>query len=190
MMEGNVQQQGYKSRYNTHVIRIAVILVAAAIVGIVVRSLMVPDSFGKYGHYRADAIQDEMNREIRNGTNASCLACHPYIREMHVAGVHKTVSCEFCHGPVAYHIRDNKVIAKLPKKQGGEIRALCLRCHNQIIRARPKEAIRMVSLPEHLQKKHVQLDHNCNQCHNVHAPLMWVKQAKAMMGIVEEDDKQ
>lgn len=181
-------QQNYKSKYNTHVIRIAVFLVAALIIGIGVRTVMVPDSFGKYGHYRAAAIEDEMNREIRNGTNGSCLACHPYIKEMHFSGVHKTVSCEFCHGPVADHIQDNRVIAKLPKKQGGEIRALCLRCHNQIIRARPREVIKMVAMPDHLQKKNVRLDHNCNQCHNVHAPLMWVKQARAMMGIVDEED--
>ena len=76
-------QQNYKSKYNTHVIRIVVVLLVAGVVGIGVRALMVPESFGKYGHYRADAIQDEMNREIRNGTNVSCMACHPYIKEMH-----------------------------------------------------------------------------------------------------------
>ena len=189
-MEEPVVQQKYKAKYNTHVIRIVVILIVAGIAGIGVRAMMIPDSFGRYGHYRADAIQDEMNREIRNGTNVSCRPCHPYIKEMHFSGVHRTVSCEFCHGPVADHIQDNKVIAKLPKKQGGEIRALCLRCHNQIIRARPKEAIKMVAMPDHLKEKHVQLDHNCNQCHNVHAPLMWVKQAQEMMGIVEEEDKE
>jgi hypothetical protein len=188
-MEGQVQQK-YKSKYNTHVIRIVVVMLVAGVLGIGLRALLIPDSFGRYGHYRADAIQDEMNREIRNGTNASCMACHPYIKEMHFSGVHKTVSCEFCHGPVADHIQYDKVIAKLPKKQGGEIRALCLRCHNQIIRARPKESIKMVSMPDHLQKKHVNLEHNCDQCHNVHAPLMWVNQAKAMMGIVEEENKE
>ena len=183
-------QPSYTNKYNTHVIRIIVILVVLLAIGIGVRAMLVPESFGKYGHYRAGAIQDEMNLEVRNGTNASCLPCHSYIKEMHFSGVHKTVSCEFCHGPFADHIKDGKVIAKLPKKQGEEIRTLCLRCHNQIIRARPKESIKMVTMPDHLQKKQVRLDHTCDQCHNVHAPLMWVKQAKAMMGIVEEEVKQ
>ena len=183
-------EPNYKSKYNTHVIRIVIILVVLAVAGIGVRAMMVPKSFGKYGHYRADAIQDEMNREIRNGTNASCLSCHPYIKEMHSTGVHKTVSCEFCHGPVAEHIQDGKIIDKLPKKQGKAIKTLCLRCHNQIIRARPKESIKMISMPKHLEDKKVQLDHNCDQCHNVHAPMMWVNQAKAIMGVVEEETKQ
>lgn len=180
-------QPKYTSKYNTHVIRIVAVLVILAAGGVGVRAMLLPESFGRYGHYRAGAIDDEMNREVRNGTNASCLACHQYIKEMHFSGVHRTVSCEFCHGPVADHIRDGKVVAKLPKKQGDQIRILCLRCHNQIIRARPKESIKMVTMPDHLQKKQVRLDHTCDQCHNVHAPLMWVKQAKAMMGIVEEE---
>ncbi|WP_456385461.1 hypothetical protein [Desulfolithobacter sp.] len=176
----------YKSKYNTHVIRIVLVLAVVAVVGVTVRSMVIPESFGRYGHYRAGAVKDEINRPIRNGTNAACLACHPYIREMHLEGIHRTVSCEFCHGPVADHVKDGKVIARLPKKQGEEIKTLCLRCHNKIIRARPKEAIKMISMPEHLEQKHVRTDHTCNQCHNVHAPMMWVREARAIVGVEEE----
>lgn len=182
--EGDVPE--YRSKPYSHVIRICMILVVVVVVGVAVRAMVLPKSFGEYGHYRGTAIEDEMNRPIRNGTNASCLVCHPYIREMHMEGVHKTVSCEFCHGPVADHVKDGKVIAKLPKKQGKDIKTLCLRCHNQIIRARPKESIKMISMPGHLEQKHVRVDHNCNQCHNVHAPLMWVKEARAIVGAGED----
>ncbi len=178
-------QQEYKSNFLSHVIKIILVLVVVGVVGVAVRAMVLPTSFGKYGHYRGDAIQDEINRPIRNGTNASCLVCHPHIREMHLAGVHNTVSCEFCHGPVADHVKDGKVTANLPKKEGKEIKKLCLRCHNQIIRARPKESIKMISMPQHLEQKHVRTDHNCNQCHNVHAPLMWVNEAKAIIGAGE-----
>ncbi len=178
----------YKSKSYTHIVWILLVLAVVVIAGVYVRAKMLPKSFGEFGHYRGNAIYDEMNRPIRNGTNSSCLVCHPYIREMHLNGVHHTVSCEFCHGPVADHVKDGKVIAKLPKKQGKEIKRLCLRCHNQIIRARPKESIKMISMPQHLEEKHVRTDHICNQCHNVHAPLMWVKEARAMVG-VEEDSK-
>jgi len=177
----------YKSKAYSHVFRIILILVVTAVVGVLIRNLVLPDSFGEYGHYRGNAIKDEINRPIRNGTNASCLSCHPYIREMHLRGVHNTVSCEFCHGPVADHIKDGKVIAQLPKKVGADIKKLCLRCHNQIIRARPKESIKMITMPQHLQEKHVRIDHNCNQCHNVHAPLMWVNEAKAIVGAGEDN---
>jgi len=178
----------YKSKSYSHVFRIVLILIVVGVVGVAVRAMVLPKTFGEYGHYSGSAIEDEMNRPIRNGTNASCLVCHPYIREMHMEGVHKTVSCEFCHGPVADHVKDGKVIGNLPKKQGDEIKTLCLRCHNQIIRARPEESIKMISMPQHLEQKHVRIDHNCNQCHNVHAPLMWVNQAKAIVG-AEEDSK-
>ncbi|MEA2115947.1 MAG: hypothetical protein U9P36_11285 [Thermodesulfobacteriota bacterium] len=179
-------QQEYKSKSYSHVFKIILVLIAVVGGGVAVRAMVMPKTFGDFGHYRGSAIEDEMNRPIRNGTNASCLVCHPYIRQMHLEGVHNTVSCEFCHGPMADHVKDGKVIADLPKKQGEEIKNLCLRCHNQIIRARPKESIKMISMPQHLEEKHVRIDHNCNQCHNVHAPLMWVNQAKAIVGAGED----
>ncbi len=178
-------QQEYKSKSYTHVVLVLLILIAVGVAGVMIRPMVIPESMGEFGHYRGTAVEDEMNRPLRNGTNASCLVCHPYIREMHLKGVHKTVSCEFCHGPVADHVEDGKVIAKLPKKEGAEIKTLCLRCHNQIIRARPKESIKMISMPQHLEEKKVRIDHNCNQCHNVHAPLMWVNQARAIVGAGE-----
>ena len=179
----------YKSKYNTHLIRIVLILAVAAVAGLIAKKMFTPASFGEYGHYRGGAIEDEMNRPLKHGTNDSCLSCHPFIKEIHLGGVHSTVSCEFCHGPYANHVKDNLKNADLPVKQGDEIKTLCLRCHNQIIRARPKESIKMISMPQHLQEKNVRLDHNCDQCHNVHAPLMWVKESMAMSGLEESSQR-
>lgn len=181
-------KNGYKTKYNTHLIRILVILVVAAVGGYLVRGLLLPDEFGKYGHYRPAAVEEEKNRPIRNKTNDSCMECHHHIREMHLEGIHKTVSCEFCHGPYADHIEDGRVTDKLPVKKGEEIKKLCLRCHNEVIRARPPESIKMISLPEHLKEKNVSTDHICDQCHNVHAPLMYVKAARRMTGLKEEEE--
>lgn len=175
--------ENYQSTPKTHLVRIAVALGVLLLVGLLARVVLLPKSFGKYGHYRADAIKDEMNREVRHMTNDSCLACHSHIKEVHLDGVHKTVSCEFCHGPLADHVKDGKKIGTLPVKKKTEITDLCLRCHNQIIRARPTESIKMVSAAKHLEDKHVRLDHTCDQCHNVHAPLMWVNMAKEMVGV-------
>ena len=175
----------YKSWYATHLIFVIVLLVV--IIGAVVfaRSFFLPQSFNKYGHYRAGAIRDEIALPVRNQTNESCLQCHEHEKMLHLNGVHKTVSCEFCHGPNAMHVRDGKVIARMPRKQGEEIKTLCLRCHNKIIRARPKEYIKMVSMPDHLRLQHVQESHNCNQCHLVHAPLRWIKEARESMGFTQ-----
>ncbi|MDH3348493.1 MAG: cytochrome c3 family protein [Desulfobulbaceae bacterium] len=175
--------------HNTHVKWVVGFLTMAAILGLIVKKVLVPEGFGTYGHYRAGAILDEFNRETRHMTNDSCLSCHPFIKEMHLEGIHRTVSCEFCHGPYGDHIRNGKKVATLPVKKGEEITALCLRCHNQIIRARPKESIKMITMPDHLENKKVQTDHNCDQCHNVHAPLMYVKQAREMMHMSSREDK-
>lgn len=175
-----------QSSHNTHVKRLVLFFVIAAVLGLVVKMIATPRSFGKYGHYRGDAVMDERDRVVRHMTNDSCLTCHPDIKEMHLGGIHKTVSCEFCHGPYANHVRDGKKIAALPVKRGEEIKPLCLRCHNQIIRARPKESIKMVSMPQHLEEKHVRTDHVCDQCHNVHAPMMYVNAAREIIGLQQE----
>ena len=175
-----------QSSHNAHVKRLVLFFVIAAVLGLVVKMIATPRSFGKYGHYRGDAVMDEREREVRHMTNDSCLDCHPYIKEMHLGGIHKTVSCEFCHGPYADHVKDGKKIAALPVKHDEEIKALCLRCHNQIIRARPKESIKMISMPQHLEDQHVRPDHVCDQCHNVHAPMMYVKAAREIIGLQQE----
>ena len=178
-----------QSKHNSHVKHVIILLLVVGVLGFIAKKAFTPAGFGKYGYYRASAVQDELNLPTRHMTNDSCLPCHPYIKEMHLGGVHRTVSCEFCHAPLADHVRDGVVVAKMPRKSGAEIKTLCLRCHNRIIRARPKESIKMISMPEHLEKKHVNVDHICDQCHNVHAPLAYVNKAKAIVGIVTEEAK-
>lgn len=182
-------QQKYLSPPRAHIVRIVTVLIGALAAGLIVRAFFLPESFGIYGHYRPAAVEEEMARPLRHMTNESCLACHPFIKKIHLDGVHKTVSCEFCHGPYADHVTDNKKTGTLPVKRGEEIKELCLRCHNKIIRARPKESIKMVAMPEHLEKKKVRTDHVCNQCHHVHSPLKWVLEAREMMGLVKKEEK-
>ena len=178
----------YKSKYNAHLIKVFLVLIVLGVGVIAAQALFIPSDFGKYGHYRTGAVEDEINRLVRNQTNESCLKCHPYIKKIHLSGVHKTVSCEFCHGPNADHAVDEKKIADMPVKRGEDIKALCLRCHNKIIRARPEESIKMISMPLHLEEKKVQTTHICNQCHHVHAPMKWVIEAKRAHGLIKEKE--
>lgn len=172
-----------KTSYNAHLIRLIVALVVVVIVGMVARKVFVPESMGAYGHYRGADIIDQQAVPIRLGTNDSCFTCHKPIRKIHKEGVHKTVSCEVCHGPYGNHIAEGKKVGTLPVIRGDEIKDLCLRCHNKIIQARPRESIKVVGMPEHLEKMHVNLSHSCNQCHMVHDPLLWINQAKAMLNV-------
>lgn len=174
-----------QSTYNSHVKRIVLGLAVFAVIGLLGKMLLTPTSFGKYGHYRADTIEEEAQVEIRHWTNASCLVCHEHEANMHLKGLHKTISCEFCHGPYADHIQDGKKVATLPVKKGEEIRVLCLRCHNRAIQARPEEVIKTVVMPEHLESQKVKVTHLCNQCHQVHAPLKYINRAKKLVGMQE-----
>ena len=172
-----------RSSYNSHLIRIVLGLIVFAILGFAGKTLLTPDSFGRYGHYRADAITEEAAVEIRHWTNASCYACHPYEANIHLNGLHKTISCEFCHGPYADHIKNGQKIGTLPVRRDEEIKILCLRCHNRAIQARPGEVIKTVVMPEHLLEQKVKPTHICNQCHHQHAPLKYIKRAGEIVDV-------
>lgn len=158
----------------------------AAAGGFLIKNLLKPASFGEYGPYRADAIEEEVVIPIRHATNGSCYSCHPYEAKIHKAGLHKAISCEFCHGPWADHVAGKKKIGTFPVRKDGEITTLCLRCHNTEIKARPHEVIKTVAMPEHLESQKVKLTHNCNQCHHVHAPLKYINRAKQITGSGEK----
>jgi len=160
-------------------------LILFGVIGFTAKTLLRPESFGVYGHYRADAIEEEANSEIRHWTNASCMQCHEYEAQIHKGGNHRTISCEFCHGPYADHVTDGKKTGTLPVKKGDDIKILCLRCHNKAIQARPEQVIKTVTMPEHLESQQVKLTHTCNQCHHVHAPLRYINRAKKILGIQE-----
>lgn len=174
-----------RSKYNSHLIKLVIAMIIFGVAGFFARTLFVPDSMGQYGHYRGADIEDQKNVQVRLGTNDSCFQCHKPVRTIHKKGVHSTVSCEVCHGPYGNHIADGKKIGTQPVKRGDEISQLCLRCHNKVIQARPRKSIRMIGMPEHLEQKQVQMTHSCNQCHMVHDPLMWINQAREMMGLKE-----
>ncbi|MFW2367487.1 MAG: hypothetical protein ACN4GW_13805 [Desulforhopalus sp.] len=178
--------QESRSKYNAHLIKLIIAFIVVAIGGLVARSAFIPESMGQFGHYRGTDIEDQKNVPIKLGTNDSCFQCHAPIRVIHKEGVHKTVSCEVCHGAWGKHIGENdQKIGTLPVRQGDEITALCLRCHNKIIQARPMTSIKMIGMPEHLEEQKVRMSHNCSQCHMVHDPLLWIKQAREMMRITE-----
>ncbi len=161
--------------------------------GLLARQLLLPDSFGAYGHYRAAAIEEETLVPLRYGTNTSCFYCHAWEAKLHQNGRHKTISCEFCHGPWADHVIEQEtgagMVAKksnaLPVKKDKDIILLCLRCHNTAITARSQEVIKTVAMPDHLKKQDVKLTHNCTQCHNVHAPLKYIDHARKVTGMME-----
>lgn len=173
--------------YKTRLLIVLASIIILGAGGLLAKKLFLPESFGIYGSYRADAIDEEVLLPIKHGTNASCFSCHPYEAKIHKIGRHQTISCEFCHGTYADHVTDNKKTGTLPVKKDKEITTLCLRCHNTEIKARKEAVIKTVAMPDHLQSQHVKLSHNCNQCHHVHAPLKYIIRAKEIMGMMEAE---
>ena len=172
--------------YKMRLVILGLSIVGMAVGGILFKNLLIPDSFGVWGPFRADAITEAAQVPLRHGTNESCFKCHSFEARIHRAGLHRTISCEFCHGPYADHVDQDKKIGTLPVKTGKEITTLCLRCHNTEIKARSEQVIKTVAMPDHLRNQQVKLTHDCNQCHHVHAPLLYINRAKQITGLMEK----
>src|SRR3954469_25562316 len=89
-----------------HLLRLASLFVAAVLVFTVARAELVPASFGKFGHYRANAIDDVRARPIAHAGQAACAECHSDVVDLRAQARHKAMSCESCPGPLAQHAAD------------------------------------------------------------------------------------
>jgi len=143
-----------------HLFRLAAVFAAGVILFLIVRSVLVPRSFGRYGHYRADAIAEIAALPISYAGHQTCENCHGDIADVKSKGVHKGVNCESCHGPQAKHADDPGSV--LPAKLDTTV--LCARCHQANI-AKPA-AFPQVNAAEHSSGA------ACNTCHQPHSPAM------------------
>lgn len=141
-----------------HLVRLGAVFAAGVILFLVARYFLVPPSFGQYGHFRGDAIAEVAARPTAFGGHQLCEVCHAEVLSLKVAGRHKGVSCEACHGPQQRHADDPGNI--IPPKLNAQI--LCVKCHE----ANPAKP---ASFPQIASK-----DHNaglaCDVCHQPHSP--------------------
>ena len=143
-----------------HLFRLAAVFLAGVILFLVVRSFLVPRSFGRYGHYRANAIGEIAALPISYAGHQACENCHSDIVDVKTKGMHKTVNCESCHGPLAKHADDPGSVT--PAKLDTSV--LCPRCHQANL-AKPK-TFPQVDAPEHSGGA------ACNSCHQPHSPVI------------------
>ncbi len=165
--------------------RVIIILIVIVVLGGIFKYLFTPKDFGNHGSlfykfFRLSAIDDEAKRNIKHYTNSSCTKCHAHENSMQDMSVHKTVSCEFCHGTAASHINTSgKYYSKAVVVKGEALVKQCLRCHNGKIRARKmRKVVKTIIMPDHLKNMKVRTNHSCDQCHVVHAPLKNINQIK------------
>jgi hypothetical protein len=149
-----------------HVFRIALVLVVILVVVLVFRGFLVPKSYGLYGPYRYDNVVQQMNvRKPAHAGPAACGECHDGEFKKRAAGSHKTVSCEVCHGPLAFHVKDDGSVEPPTVDRSY---TLCARCHRKID-GRP------VKFPQVVLEEHVPVPLEgkvCLGCHDPHSPKL------------------
>jgi hypothetical protein len=123
------------------------------------RHYLIPDTFGKYGPYRAAAMDDYSLLEIHYAGQKACLECHQDVEDLKAQDVHSEIHCETCHGPGQKHVESGEA-ADILKPTGREF---CGNCHS-LNAAKNKNAIIQINLKEHYTDK------NCIECHNAHQP--------------------
>lgn len=143
-----------------HLFRVAAVFLVGFVAFLVLRSLLVPRSFGRYGHYRANAITEIAALPVHYAGHQVCEGCHTDVLDVKSKGVHKGVACESCHGPLAAHADDPAAVT--PAKL--DTRILCARCHQENL-AKPKD-FPQVNAPDHSSGA------ACNTCHQPHSPMI------------------
>src|ERR1043166_5707264 len=132
-------------RFNMPPQILRLVLLTIGIVGsyLVARALLTPQSFGEYGWYRGDALEEIAARPPSYAGRKACDECHSDVVQKLAKGEHKLISCESCHGAAQAHADDPDV--KTHKLTDGE----CLRCH-AADPARPK-FLKQIILADHFR---------------------------------------
>ena len=138
------------------IIRLVLLTIGIVCVYFMARYFLVPPSFGQYGHYRGNALQDIASRQPFWAGKASCVECHPDHAQKLAKAEHKTLSCETCHGPGRAHVVNP--VEKLPKLN----MSMCVRCH-QASPSRPKW-LHQINVHTHYTGD------VCTECHDPHQP--------------------
>lgn len=126
---------------------------------LIARHFLIPESFGKYGHYRANSMDEIAALPALYVGKSVCIDCHETEVALLASDKHSVLSCEVCHGAGSLHVDDPE--KNKPLKSG--TRESCGRCHN-INLARRIEVIKQIDIKTHNIERE-----NCIDCHNPHA---------------------
>lgn len=138
--------------------RLSIVFVVFVGLLILARNILIPPDYGKYGHFRANALDEIISQEINYAGHVICGDCHDEEVELKRNGYHKNVSCEVCHGPAAAHTEDDESVElRIPSQRG-----YCPLCH-EYLPSRP------TGFPQILAASHNPLK-ACISCHNPHDP--------------------
>jgi hypothetical protein len=93
------------------------VLLTLGIVGsyFIARAFLTPPSFGDYGWYRGDALEEIASHNPVHAGRKACEECHSEIFPKLAKGPHKTISCETCHGVSRDHAENPDIKAGIVK---------------------------------------------------------------------------
>lgn len=155
-----------------HIIRIFSLVALIIASGLIVRSYLAPESFGKYGAYRGDNLYEQMAEQPLYRGDDYCSECHEKEGDIIYEGRHKTVPCEDCHFIAGLHAEGKKKLADMPVDKS---RQGCTICH-EYLTSRPKDFPQVKNFDAHIKdnwkEKLGALDINagCWSCHKAHKP--------------------
>jgi len=113
---------------------------------------MVPESFGKTGHFRQAALGMLAAHPAKFEGKQPCIDCHAN----NTPHTDKGVSCESCHGPGAAHTKD----FDSAKLKVDNTRAACGACHS--MNSAKRATFPQVDMSDHYPKQ------RCVECHKIH----------------------
>ncbi|MEI7525233.1 MAG: hypothetical protein WCJ95_12925 [Mariniphaga sp.] len=166
-----------------HIKRLISVFAIFILLFLVMRQVLKPSSFGKLGHFRADAIYENTLKPMHYTIADSCTKCHKSVRAEKDKGFHKHLKCEVCHGPGLKHslfaeqFKGKELPDSLKLYKPGE-RKDCGVCHQKNA-ARIKiqfdtintTMVHQIDLAEHNPPDlKANEPANCIDCHNPHQP--------------------
>lgn len=164
---GSVAPEGREGHVSSasHYWRLLAVFAAAGLFYLLLRSVLIPESFGRDGHYRATAVDEIVAQEPLYQGPGSCAECHEKQVKQVQGEIHKTVSCELCHGPARGHLTQGE--GRVPLEVN-RTRQLCLGCHARVV-GRP-DTFPQIDVPTHQRENEFDEETTCVECHEGHEP--------------------
>lgn len=165
-----------------HIIRLVIVMAVVGAVLLVVRSALVPPTFGKYGAYVGASVDVIRSKPIKYVGAEVCKSCHKKEYRKWRKREHQSVSCEVCHGPGAAHSvedadpRPLPIRSKSSGKMAQQAHDLCMSCHatapgrrNDYPQIESKPHLAEFKITE--ESEDFQESMRCLTCHPGHAPI-------------------
>lgn len=147
-----------KWRDAQHLIRPAAVFLVGTALFLAARRVVIPPSFGQYGHYRGAVLAELREQPVKYAGGMVCAGCHPDVVEARDKDKHAGIRCEACHGPLAKHTEDPSAV----KPAKPDPTPLCVRCHEA-------DSAKPPSFPQVRTREHSGGE-RCESCHSPHNP--------------------